>query len=102
MPLNDVVMATWSAEASKVVIVLSYWSFAVSVFVPLKATPSVWEPPAAKTRWSSAAAVTVTDGEPAVSVVSVPLDVDFSCTVQVAAPEVVGAPPPGPPPDLSP
>ena len=46
--------------------------------------------------------MTVTDGEPAVSVVSVPLDVDFSCTVQVAAPEVVGAPAPGPPPDLSP
>ena len=60
-PDGDAEIVTWFAEASKFVIVLPYWSFAVTVFVPVKAMPSVCEPEETS-KWSSAAGVIVTDG----------------------------------------
>ena len=46
------VIVTLLAEALKFVIVLPPMSCAVSVLVPVKATPSVWAPAAAKVKWS--------------------------------------------------
>ena len=65
------------AEASKFVIVWPKESFALSVSGAVKATPSVCGLVSEKSKWSSAAATTVTDGDPELSGVRLPPEVAF-------------------------
>ena len=69
------VMVTLLADALKVVIVLFETSWAVSVFVPVKATPSVWLAAKASAKWSRAPALITTLPEVPVLVPDVALKV---------------------------
>src|SRR6266496_2808191 len=107
-PLEHVrllVMSTVLPAPLNWVRVLLYWSCAVTWIekaLPAVCGPIAPPPSASALKWSSAAALTVTDGEPALSEPSEPPEVDFSCTVHVAGPAMVSAVAPGPPPDVSP